>query len=312
MTTTVPCPNCDRALDVLLGETVCSVCVSDLRRLLEGVASERVPAPLVTVRTADGSLVQRRAIDGGRLVPGLAMALEAAIRGELRHGTSVRSGSVVDARLPLVATAVYQRDELVRTLASAAAAVASARGLDRPERRLVPLAAWWLQHLAGLQYRDDGPALVQQMSTALRSARAVLEHRLDRRVFRGRCDAVTESGEACGGALYVVPPAATVTCPLCGTEYPADERRLALLRAARASLVTATEAARALQGLGVAVEPATIRKWVQRDLLHPRAHTPAPGNKPLYRLGDVEQLVRRAAVPAALRHAAIRPRSPGA
>jgi len=294
MTEPTLCPICTAELDVLLGETVCSRCVGRLRGLLLGVLDEVHEPPVVEVpaaRAGDAPIV-RLAVDGGRVVPGLASSLEAAVRGELRFAAPGASARSTTARLPLAPHVVYARDELVRVLAEQAEAIAAVRGLDLPRRALVPLASWHAEQLPRLATHESGPERVEIMTEALVAARRVVDHPRDERMFRGRCTGQVEDDagqmHACGTALYARPGVAEVECTRCGATYGADGLRLALLAKLRVQLVTAAEASRALGALGVEVRPSTIRWWVHRGLLKPvRPFT--------YKLGDVRAVAEREA-----------------
>lgn len=298
------CPNCARELDPLLGETVCGACVARLRGLLGGIPDQVVrEAEVVQVRTAAGRVVRRRAVDGEVVLPGLSASLDAAARGELRFGDVGPVTRTADRRLPLVPAAVYARDELVRVLAEHASAIARSRAWPRPARELCALAVWLRDQLGWLAFHDDGPARVSALTEAVVLARAVVEHPHDDRAFRGRCDALVE-GETCGASLYARPTAAVAECRRCGAEHDVSTQRDRLLAEARARVMTATQAARALQGLGIPVSPSSIRSWVHRGALAPQGSVRSTaGRTPVYRLGDVERLARRKALEAA-RHAA--------
>ncbi|MFC0706590.1 hypothetical protein [Cellulomonas uda] len=199
---------------------------------------------------------------------------------------------------------MFARDELVRVLAEQARAIAEVRAHPRPRRDLCALAEWLLGQLGWLAFNDDGPRRVQVLTEAVVMARAVIEHPHDDRAYRGRCAAVVD-GEECTAPLYAKPTAPTATCRRCGAEHDVSTQRDRLLAEARERRVTATQAALALQGMGVPVMPSTVRSWVHRGALVAQgsARSTTGSRTPVYRLGDVEQLARRRAQDLA-RHAA--------
>ena len=279
---------------------VCPSCGARLRGLLLGILDDVTAAPTIKVRTSRRDVlgapvvVERRAADGGVVVPGLASALEAAIRGELRFGASGPSSRPTWAPLPLNADAVFVRDTLLAALREQADAIARVRGLFRPLDTLPALATWLAHQVDWLRQRDDGGARIEALTQAIVVAKRTVDHRVDDRHYRGVCvgTLTDDSGEstACGARLYVKPGSTVIECARCGATYDEDGRRLELLAAARVQLVTGTEAARALRGLGVDLKPSTVRSWVHRGRLTPAT---VRGGRPLYRLGTVLELARR-------------------
>ncbi|NTW39925.1 MAG: hypothetical protein HGA44_08535, partial [Cellulomonadaceae bacterium] len=240
-------------------------------------------------------VVERRASDGARVVPGLATSLDAAVRGELRFGSPSPGSRPADAPLPYAPAAAAARDELVRVLREQADAIAAVRGLHRPLDTLTALARWLAPQVEWLRDRSDGAARIEAMVEAIVSARRHVEHRVDGRHYRGQCTAtvVPDDGEpaVCGASLYVSDGAVTVECRDCGATYDPAGRRVELLTSAREQLVTATQAARALRGLGVTVTASTVRSWVHRGRLAPRASVVGVTSlASQYRLGDVWDL----------------------
>lgn len=107
----------------------------------------------------------------------------------------------------------------------------------------------------------------------------------------GPCDALRAP---CSAEVWVRAGSAagTVVCSGCGARHDIRQRRAWLLEQANEHLLPATELARAVDGLGVAVTPSTVRKWAERQRIVPRGHAMIRGRLlPLYRVGDVLDLV---------------------
>lgn len=302
------CAICGDDLDPLLPEYVCDRETRRLRRLLAGVLDDVTAPPLVTYldrSTTPPIQRTRRAIDGGRVDPGLASSLEAAIRGELRLGEGGRSARPVDAPLPYNPAAAAARDELLATMRGHADQIAAARGLARPLDQLTTLARWLGTQVDWLAARPEGAPVIEALSSALAGAYRWVQRRSDDQHYRGQCTAVivdtSDSTSVCGAALYVRPGAETLTCRLCGAVYPADHLRREMLAAAQDKTLTAADACLALRGLGVSLTPSTIRSWVHRDKLTPSGWTAVSPRRPLYRVGDLWALVQAEAARQAQR-----------
>lgn len=300
--------DCSVELDPLLPGYVCDEHARRLLRLLADVLDVVTPPPLVEYldrRTNPPTLRTRRAIDGGKVVPGLASSLEAAIRGELRFGSPTPGARPVEAPLPFNATAAAARDELLATMRRHADEIAAVRGLHRPLDTLGTLAPWLGTQVEWMTCREDGAARVEEITAALSSASRWLHRRDDDQHYRGQCTGVVvDAGGAtsvCGAALYVRPGAEVVTCRQCEAVYPADHRRREMLEAAQERELTAADACLALRGLGVTLTPSTVRSWVHRGRLVPAGCTSTSPRRPTYRVGDLWSLTQMEAARQAAR-----------
>jgi hypothetical protein len=312
--TPTPCAICGEELDPLLPAYVCDRDARRLLDLLSRVLDVVTPPPLISYldrRTNPPTRRTRRATDGGRVEPGLASSLEAAIRGELRFGSSGPSARPVDAPLPYNPEAATARDELIATLRRHADEIAAVRGLARPLDTLESLAPWLGTQVEWMTTRLDGPPRISALMVALVDAQRWLQRREDTQHYRGQCTAVlvdeTDTTTVCGASLYVSPRAEVLTCRVCGALYPADHRRREMLEAAQDRTLTAADACIALRGLGVTLTPSTIRSWVHRDKVAPVGWTSTSPRRPLYRVGDLwERTQAEAARQAARRVRSVR------
>ena len=98
----------------------------------------------------------------------------------------------------------------------------------------------------------------------------------------------------CRKDLYVREGAGTVECRPCGMTYDMDGRREWLLECAEDRLERASLIAQAVTDLGSPISADRIRKWAQRGQLLP--HATDRLSRPLYRVGDVTDLLRFEAV----------------
>lgn len=133
-----------------------------------------------------------------------------------------------------------------------------------------------------------------------------LEHQL-RRVIEGHnglwcagpCGTVldAETGAFCNRVLYADPDKPDVRCPVCGTVWPAAERRRILLERARDVETNIAVIARAALTLldgepSAARLEARIQKWADRGKLERRGSVDLDGHvRKVYRVGDVLDLL---------------------
>lgn len=151
----------------------------------------------------------------------------------------------------------------------------------RPAGTVPALAAHLLARLDTIRHTDTAARTVDALSRVVKTARSAIDRPADL-VFGGPCE--------CGHDLYARGDATHFTCPTCGTVYDFEQRRAWLLSATEDSLLTATEASRALSDLlGRTLSPNTIRTWANTGRLVPHGHH---GDRPLYRVGDLVALAR--------------------
>lgn len=220
-------------------------------------------------------------------IPWLLDDLEVTItRQDRLSDPSGRSGD--EHPLPIRINAMEARRDLNATLAAWAMHIAGRLdGLDRDtiwtELRL---ANYLLDHV-GTILTDPAAG---QIADEIGNARGLAQRTIDKppiRVFVGPCD-------DCGKDLYARPSAAEVECknPECGAVYPIEARRRWLLGKAEDQLLPATEMSRALSGLlQKPITGAMLRGYARRGRLTPHPPLPNRPKEPLYRVGDVRDIL---------------------
>lgn len=191
------------------------------------------------------------------------------------------------------------------------------RGMAVPSQVDAATSASWLgsrQQLVWLRHRDEVPDMLERLRTLVWAAQRLVDVPADR-WFAGPCTAVVEvdpdavedrqvrqrrrraarfvdedlgTSVLCGADLYAVPGSPTVDCQECGTQWQVEDRREWLLTAAQDVQADAGLLSRALSSMGLPLKHATIRKWVERDLLDD--HGVDEQGRRMYRLGDVQEL----------------------
>lgn len=242
---------------------------------------------------------------GLRAVPWIARELDVTLarldRQPAPAGASTDSGTP----LPIRWKAVQAGDTLRHTLAPWAVHVADRHRLPPPAGgHPATVARWLLEHADRIGVDPDAAQLVDEITYAIGQARRVVDHPPDL-VYLGPC------GPDCDSDLYLArqrdgwPSGVVVTCRACSTAHDAARRREWLMDAVRDRLATAGEISRAIPGLyGRAIHTGTIRQWIARGRLMPRAwlvgqvihpHRPASHARALLRVGDVLDLAERTA-----------------
>lgn len=211
-------------------------------------------------------------------------------RVSLGSGASVAS-TATEAPLPYTPSASDLASVLDNTLATWLRDVAGdyVRGVTTT----VAAAAWLAEHPVDLATHPAADELYDEIIAVVREVERQVDRRPDR-VYLGTCGAwVGEDRhefdvDQCPAQLYARPGAAVAICRTCGTRYDVAERRAWMLGSAEDALLTAVDCARALSGLGDAVSVNTIRQWKHRGRLVAHGHD---GDRPLYRLGDIIDLL---------------------
>jgi hypothetical protein len=143
------------------------------------------------------------------------------------------------------------------------------------------MSAWLRRHPSWIEYHPAGGELVDEITDAVERARRAVDLP-PARVYCGPCP-------DCGTDLYAWPERAVVACRECGARHDVEALREALLDAARGTLATAAEVARALPRLlGRDLSPNTVRTWAHAGKLAKRA--PDERGRPRYLVGDVIDL----------------------
>lgn len=143
------------------------------------------------------------------------------------------------------------------------------------------------------------PEFLDEMLDNERRMRRLIDRPADR-WYAGKCS-VGDDEVHCTTELYAIAGSATIRCPGCDYEHDVAARRDFLLAEARAYLVTASEAAKALISWTDYDGSETklvdrISKWRDREQLEVADVTSLNGrDRHLYRLGDVQDLLVKAA-----------------
>jgi hypothetical protein len=163
------------------------------------------------------------------------------------------------------------------------------------------IAAWLLPRVEWLRHHPDGASAVEDICTAVEYVETVVDRAPDY-WYAGPCshEHPTEDGTLiCPEQLYVAPGARQVDCPRCGASWTVEERRKWLLAAAHDALAHAAWAARAITWLGEPIDETRIRQWKRRGRIQVRDVDVA--GRPLYRIGDIIDLLLKDACDAAAR-----------
>lgn len=165
-----------------------------------------------------------------------------------------------------------------------------------PDDDTVELARWLDRHLQSVAYDVAGGELVDCVGYAVARARRATD-RPDSQ-YLGPCSCgPDERGRPV--ELYAHRGARRMTCRVCEAEYDVTARRTWLLEQAVDMLLPAPEMSRALPALmpGQPLTPAMIRGYAHRGRLVPHGRNAL--GRPLYRVGDVLEVLHQTAATAA-------------
>jgi hypothetical protein len=169
-----------------------------------------------------------------------------------------------------------------------------------PRNTVRSMFAYFDRQFRWIVRSEWAPEFLDEMLDNERRMRKMIDRPADR-WYAGKCSDADDEGNICTAELYALAGAAIVICPACAFEHDVTKRRDFLLAEARAYLVTATEAARALiswtdyDGTEDKLVD-RIRRWRDRDQLEVADVTSLNGrDRHLYRLGDVQDLLVKAA-----------------
>jgi len=185
--------------------------------------------------------------------------------------------------------------ELGTTLLEAADWIARASGMFRPLDTPKALGRWLALQVSWMRAQPNGPAMVQHLTQILSRAERAIDRAGDLR-FVGPCSGthLDDDGLAteCTEDLYANSWDHEVSCRACGATYPIKDRRTWLLGQAADMLMPRTELSRALAGFGLVVTTKQLEHWAARGRLASKGHTATLPARPLYRLGDVLDVVQ--------------------
>lgn len=155
---------------------------------------------------------------------------------------------------------------------------------DWPADEIGHLAVFVLAQVEWLRHHEAGHEAVDEIRGAVERVRLVVDRPPDR-WYAGACD-------QCGVDLYVRVGTFAAVCR-CGSTYDVPTRRSWLLDKAEDVLCNATDMSRALSNLDQPVTADRIWKWRERGQL--LEHARDRRGRPLYRVGDIRDLLARAA-----------------
>lgn len=164
-----------------------------------------------------------------------------------------------------------------------------------PRNTVRSMVAYFDRQFRWIIRTDWAPEFLDEMLDNERRLRRLVDRPADR-WYAGKCSIGTDEVH-CTAELYALEGATTITCPACDYVHDVATRRDFLLDEARAYLVTATEAARALiswtdyDGIESNLVK-RIDKWRDRERLEVADVTSLNGrDRHLYRLGDIQDLL---------------------
>lgn len=222
-------------------------------------------------------------------LPGLMDDIDAAIGRQLRFTT--RNGTARSAETPLPVNMAASSNAWTarQTILTYVDEIATIRGHTIPQTwhtigtYLTDSATWMSRH-------PDAEEWFGALTYALREARRTVDRPADK-VYAGKCGGnnIDHNGLLieCQQALYAHPGAQTVTCPICGTEWPVADRRQHMLNRVQNMHLPAPDLAKAINGLlnETIVQASTIRQWRKRGHINPTG-TNTKG-QPVYSVSQV-------------------------
>jgi hypothetical protein len=230
-------------------------------------------------------------------VPWLLEDLEVTITRQDRLFDPSGRSSNDERPLPIRLHAMEARRDLNTTLASWAMHIAGRlEGLEGDGWTELRLAAFLLDNLNTILTDPAAGMIADEIGYARNMAQRAID-KPEPRVYAGPC-------EVCEMDMYARPSAAEVACknPDCGAIYPIEARRRWLLGKAEDQLLTAIGLSRALPGLlGQPLTADMVKGYARRGRLAQHPPLPKRPRDPLYRVGDVIDLLNEIADEAARR-----------
>lgn len=193
--------------------------------------------------------------------------------------------------------------------------------LDQKVRLKRPAqAAYWLLGAVAYDHRNrlntfiDAGTMLTDLSRLVDRIDSIIDRPKHMDAwFAGTCSApLPDDAGDCPQVLYAEPGASVITCRRCRTHHDVAWRRETLLAHANDTLVTATEAARAITVLtdydrGETRLVRRISGWQSGGRIEVRGHVDQSGKpRPLYRLGDI---LDRVAADSTTRERTAKPRA---
>jgi hypothetical protein len=258
--------------------TICGACLADLERALGSAGALAAELQVTFARQARlGSGAGRRSAERPLPYDGRASRLALRLRTELVGWARVLAEHAPEPLPGPVCVACRHRS------------CRAIRKTRMPADTIGATAAWLLLHLDEIRQHEAAAEMVANITALTRSAERLIDRPADR-VYSGPCD-------VCGDDLFGRLDAAEVACRGCGARYDVAARRQWLLAEAEDVLAGAALISRALTRLGSEVRVERVRQWASRGQL--AAHGVDANGRPLYRVGDVIDLLERMTLKAA-------------
>lgn len=301
--------DCDREISDRQGY-VCESCGNQLRRLLGALADVPVERPRVLQHPhlpehelCDdcglgilGHPVVNVLRETGlpALDPGLVADLERAMTkaslwrppdGDREAGVTrgAYAYGPAEARWTLRDTLTHVGDEIARV-----------RGLHRPYNSLQALGAWLVEQVEWMRHHPGGADLIEELTYCMRAGLRAIDNP-GKRLLIGACDATIadEQGMSveCGAQLYAREYDVEIECTTCGTVHQTRDTWDRMLAKSENLLLTRTEIVHALSGFGVTVTANQLQGLTRRGRLIARGMSSGRPPRPMYRLGDVRDVL---------------------
>lgn len=182
------------------------------------------------------------------------------------------------------------------TLTTWARHICEERGIAMTAVSTGAIAAWLARQTDWLRMRPEADEAFGELRHACWLLWRTVDTYVDR-WYAGRCgaDILDEDGllNTCEADLYALPGAEWVTCTECGASFTTEDRKAELLEQVRDHLTNAETIARALSTWGWHITSSQIRGYAHRQRL--LAHAKDAKDRPLYRIGDVIEILVHAA-----------------
>lgn len=202
-----------------------------------------------------------------RAIPELVRELDVTLSKQDRIGTSGKSGKgTAHLKAPVNLGALQARAYLYDILIPWAYALGGNPPVDSTHA-----ASVILYHIDAVRWHQQVGLLLEQLTTATRQARQVIDRPAERR-YLGQCAVplaeFTEEERPCDGELYARPDATDVRCPACAITHDVADRRTWLLQQAADMQFTVRGAAQLIGSHhGRPVTEDRIRGYIRRDKL---------------------------------------------
>lgn len=176
---------------------------------------------------------------------------------------------------------------------------------DNPDQ----LGRWLSRHMETIRGHGDAGAMVADIVGIVRACRHAIDHP-SIRLYLGACgepECADEDGQLV--QLYAPARVRQYACPGCGAVHDVAARRAWLLDQLDESVASAEDLSRGLSGLLGGHKPLTvamIHGWAAAGRLDPRPPDPRYPDRPLYRVGQVLDVVHEIAHERAARREARR------